>query len=146
MMSAMRLVFMRRDTAILQVKGWLTGISPMVWRRVLVPASFTLRELHGVIQVTMGWEGIHLYDIQSSMTTSDSPSASAFTSAERDYIRRELDQFFSTFPSVAEGFQNHSLNFCATPTIQRSRPGNEGCVWRAVRTVNVSPSIEKNRS
>ena len=39
------------------------------------------------------------------MTTSDSPSASAFTSGERDYIRRELDQFFSTFPSVAEGFQ-----------------------------------------
>ena len=34
----------------------------MVWRRVLVPASFTLRELHGVIQVAMGWEGIHLYD------------------------------------------------------------------------------------
>jgi hypothetical protein len=27
-----------------------------------VPATFTLRELHGVIQVAMGWEGIHLYD------------------------------------------------------------------------------------
>jgi hypothetical protein len=38
-------------SAILQVKVWLTGISPMVWRRVLVPSSFTLRELHGVIQV-----------------------------------------------------------------------------------------------
>jgi hypothetical protein len=50
--------------AILQVKFWLTGISPMVWRRVLVPLSFTLRELHGVIQVAMGWEGIHLYDFQ----------------------------------------------------------------------------------
>jgi hypothetical protein len=48
--------------AILQVKVWLTEISPMVWRRVLVPATFTLRELHGVIQVAMGWEGIHLYD------------------------------------------------------------------------------------
>jgi hypothetical protein len=48
--------------AILQVKFWLTGISPMVWRRVLVPTNFTLRELHGVIQVAMGWEGIHLYD------------------------------------------------------------------------------------
>ena len=33
----------------------------MVWRRVLVPASFTLRELHGVIQAAMGWDGIHLY-------------------------------------------------------------------------------------
>ena len=49
-------------TAILRVKVWLTGISPMVWRRVLVPTAFTLRELHGVIQVAMGWEGIHLYD------------------------------------------------------------------------------------
>jgi hypothetical protein len=27
-----------------------------------------------------------------------------FTAGERDYIRRELDQFFSTLPSVAEGF------------------------------------------
>jgi len=34
----------------------------MVWRRLLVPSSYTLRELHGVIQVAMGWEGIHLYD------------------------------------------------------------------------------------
>ncbi|MEM6306365.1 MAG: hypothetical protein AAF701_00075 [Pseudomonadota bacterium] len=28
----------------------------MIWRRVLVPASSTLRELHGVLQVAMGWE------------------------------------------------------------------------------------------
>ncbi len=27
-----------------------------------------------------------------------------FTAGERDYIRRELDQFFSTLPTVAEGF------------------------------------------
>jgi hypothetical protein len=47
--------------AVLQIKVWLIGISPMVWRRLLVPAAFTLRELHGVIQVTMGWEGFHLF-------------------------------------------------------------------------------------
>jgi hypothetical protein len=28
----------------------------MVWRRVQVPSSFTLRELHGVIQIATGWE------------------------------------------------------------------------------------------
>lgn len=50
--------------AVLQIKVWLTGISPMVWRRVLVPASFTLREMHGVIQVAMGWDGIHLYQFR----------------------------------------------------------------------------------
>lgn len=46
---------------IVQIKVWLLGISPMVWRRLLVPNTCTLRELHGVIQVAMGWEGIHLY-------------------------------------------------------------------------------------
>jgi hypothetical protein len=30
---------------------------------------------------------------------------SGFTATERDYIRREPDVFFSTLPSVAEGFQ-----------------------------------------
>jgi hypothetical protein len=32
-------------------------------------------------------------------------TAMTFTPAERDYIRRELDMFFSTYPTVAEGFQ-----------------------------------------
>lgn len=34
----------------------------MVWRRVLVPTSFSLRQLHGVVQVAMGWDGIHLFE------------------------------------------------------------------------------------
>lgn len=39
----------------------LFGVSPMVWRRVLMPSESTLHDLHGVFQVAMGWEGIHLY-------------------------------------------------------------------------------------
>ena len=46
---------------IYQLKVRLLGISPMIWRRVLVPTSTTLRELHGIVQVAMGWEGIHLF-------------------------------------------------------------------------------------
>jgi len=34
-----------------------------------------------------------------------SATAMTFTPAERDYIRRALDMFFSTLPTVAEGFQ-----------------------------------------
>ena len=48
---------------VVQVKVWLLGISPMVWRRLLVLDTCTLRELHGVIQVPMRWEGIHLLRI-----------------------------------------------------------------------------------
>ena len=36
-------------------KIWLLGLSPMVWCRVHVPATFTLRQLHGVIQVAMSF-------------------------------------------------------------------------------------------
>jgi hypothetical protein len=43
--------------------------------------------------------------MDESMTKSDRPAASGFTPAEREYIRRELDQFFSTLPSVADGIQ-----------------------------------------
>ncbi len=40
------------------------------------------------------------------MTASDPiANTAAFTPGERDYVRRELDQFFSTLPSVADGFQ-----------------------------------------
>ena len=48
--------------AILQLKVRLLGISPMIWRRVLVPESVSLRELDGVLQLAMGWEGIHLFE------------------------------------------------------------------------------------
>ncbi len=46
---------------IMQMKVRLLGISPMIWRRELVPASISLHELHGVLQVAMGWEGAHLF-------------------------------------------------------------------------------------
>ena len=48
----------------MQFKVWLLGLSPMVWRRVHVPSIFTLRQLHGVIQVAMGWEGVHLFQFR----------------------------------------------------------------------------------
>jgi hypothetical protein len=32
-------------------------------------------------------------------------AATTFTPGDREYIRRELGMFFSTYPTVAEGFQ-----------------------------------------
>ena len=52
---------MNTSSKIVQLKIRLLGVSPMIWRRVLVPATVSLRELHGVIQVVMGWEGYHLF-------------------------------------------------------------------------------------
>ena len=67
--------------SILQIKVWLLGISPMVWRRVQVPSAYTLRELHGVIQVAMGWEGIHQSGLQSATQVAASLGLSRATRA-----------------------------------------------------------------
>jgi hypothetical protein len=40
-----------------------------------------------------------------TMTPAPNPTVAIFTANERTYIRREFHQFFSTFPTVAEGFQ-----------------------------------------
>jgi hypothetical protein len=39
-----------------------------------------------------------------NMSTMQKAMIAGFTTAERDYIRRNLDQFFSTLPTVADGF------------------------------------------
>lgn len=35
----------------------------MIWRRLLVSSDTTLLKLHGIIQLTMGWEGYHLWTL-----------------------------------------------------------------------------------
>jgi pRiA4b ORF-3-like protein len=50
----------RRDEAV-ELTVVLRDTEPPVWRRLLVPASLTLRQLHAVLQTAMGWEDAHLH-------------------------------------------------------------------------------------
>jgi hypothetical protein len=43
--------------------------------------------------------------IRSLMSKMQTLPVAGFTAGERDYIRRELDMFFASLPSVADGFQ-----------------------------------------
>ena len=49
---------------IYQIKVTLLGMTPPIWRRLLVPAEITLERLHHVLQVAMGWEDCHLHDFR----------------------------------------------------------------------------------
>ena len=48
----------------LKLKVTLHGIRPPIWRRILVPESLTLFDLHTVIQVVFGWHDCHLHDFE----------------------------------------------------------------------------------
>lgn len=49
------------STSIFRLKVTLRGLKPPVWRRLLVPGTLTLGELHTAIQEVMGWEDCHLH-------------------------------------------------------------------------------------
>ena len=45
-----------------QLKILLRGIKPPVWRRILVSGDTTIRVLHEILQVAMGWYNCHLHN------------------------------------------------------------------------------------
>ena len=53
-------------TSVYQLKITLLGVRPQVWRRIQVPETTTLAQLHSVLQVVMGWEGYHLHQFLDS--------------------------------------------------------------------------------
>ncbi|HEX8489271.1 MAG TPA: plasmid pRiA4b ORF-3 family protein, partial [Propionibacteriaceae bacterium] len=54
----------RPSLASLQLKVTLSGSKPPIWRRLVVPESTTLAQLHEVIQIALGWTDSHLHEFE----------------------------------------------------------------------------------
>jgi hypothetical protein len=46
---------------VVRIRASLREVAPEVWRRVVVPADFTLAELHHVLQAAFAWDDRHLH-------------------------------------------------------------------------------------
>ena len=46
---------------VLQLKIFVDGITPKIWRRFLVKDSLSFHGLHNIIQIVMGWDNYHLH-------------------------------------------------------------------------------------
>lgn len=49
---------------IYQLRFFLKGISPLIWRRLLVKSTSSLADLHYIIQISMGWSDSHLHKFE----------------------------------------------------------------------------------
>jgi hypothetical protein len=49
------------EPVVYQVRVWLRGVSPMIWRRLLVRGDSTLADLHETLQLALGWTDTHLH-------------------------------------------------------------------------------------
>jgi hypothetical protein len=46
---------------VISLKVTLRGVKPPIWRRLLMPGTMTLGDLHDAIQAVMGWGDCHLH-------------------------------------------------------------------------------------
>ena len=53
--------------SIVSLKVTLRDIKPPIWRRLLVPGTMTLGDLHQAIQAAMGWDNDHLVNAGEKM-------------------------------------------------------------------------------
>ncbi len=117
----------------MQFKVWLLGLSPMVWRRVPVPAIITLRQFHGVIQVAMGWEGIHLFQFRLRAVRYGSWEVSACSpEATLESLRlRKGARFVYEYDLYVPWRHEIRLEECLEPISKRNYPfsvdGHEAC-------------------
>jgi hypothetical protein len=47
--------------AVYQLRVVVAGVSPLIWRRLLVPADTTIAGLHRILQLAFGWGDEHLH-------------------------------------------------------------------------------------
>lgn len=73
-----------------QLKITLKGIKPPIWRRVLVPETATLNDLHEIVQVAMGWDDSHLHQFEIGKQRYSEPSRDEFDDCI-DETRTRLD-------------------------------------------------------
>ncbi len=50
--------------AIYQLRVVLFGVSPMIWRRLLVRSDTNLAQLHQVLQAAFGWDDYYLHEFR----------------------------------------------------------------------------------
>ena len=47
-----------------QLRVSIDRIEPQIWRRLIVPSSFNLRDLHLILQAAFGWTNAHLHEFE----------------------------------------------------------------------------------
>lgn len=72
---------------IVRVFVTMLDVDPAIWRRVEIPADFTLKNLHDIIQAVMGWYDYHLHHFEIGGSLYGEPAPE-----DDDYDREILNE------------------------------------------------------
>jgi hypothetical protein len=49
------------ETVIYQLRVIIKGISPLIWRGLLVPGNYPIADLRYILQIAFDWDNVHLH-------------------------------------------------------------------------------------
>ena len=70
-----------------ELKVSLPGSRPLIWRRVRLPVTATLGDLHDAIQVLFGWDGDHLHVFQAGKKQYSDPFVNLDETGDEEAVR-----------------------------------------------------------
>jgi hypothetical protein len=70
----------------------LMEIQPAIWRRLIVPASISLKQLHVALQTAMGWSNYHLHQFETQVGRFGTPDPD-YPDGTLNEARVRLDRF-----------------------------------------------------
>ena len=88
-----------------QIKIKLVESKPVIWRRVIIPADVTFKQLHDTIQLSMDWWDSHLYEFvfpeEKLRITNDEESYEEFKFYREKYKGKMLPESDDPFGFIA---------------------------------------------
>ena len=106
------------------LKVSLAGSRPPIWRRVRLPVTATLGDLHNVIRVLFGWDGDHLHVFQAGRKQYSDPLMGLDGTRDEEAIRLH-DALARNSGKIS---YTHDLGACWEHeiTLEQTLPGDRG--------------------
>lgn len=115
---------------IYQLKITIEGISPPIWRRVLLPETASFKELHALIKLLFEWDGYHLHQFSIGAGGIAGTIIGNRAALEKPSVIPEAttllsDYLFPGGPGVLYTY-DFGDNWCHSITLEKTHPSPEG--------------------
>lgn len=104
----------KKFNRVYQFKITLKGIKPLIWRRILVPETYTFWDLHVAIQDAMGWLDYHLHEFEIIDPSTGEKVRIGLPSEDYDWSRETLlgwKQKIAEYFSMGNRLANYTYDF-----------------------------------
>jgi hypothetical protein len=112
----------------------LLETEPLIWREVEVPTSITLKVLHDVVQITMGWLDYHLWEFRIGDRIYGLPLDEDWGTAPRiEALKVRLRDVLKQPTTVIDYMYDFGDSWMHRLTVTGVRPGMQGGLLPALR-------------